>query len=149
MEHTFILNFCFSFKAEFRFYWLQSKFFDEPQMGVKSPGNRYPLVRVPFVSCTIPNMEALMVESELPTWTPLDGLLFYHKFGMYTPNVSPLVGWLKPFMLPEVLNVSVSDFYLQKKPVNYVSIRHHLKMESSKEAHEPEELMIVQDGITC
>jgi hypothetical protein len=38
----------------------------------------------------------------------LDGLLFYHRRAHYTPGVSSLVGWLKPFMLPTILNVPVS-----------------------------------------
>lgn len=33
----------------------------------------------------------------------LDGLLFYHKFAHYTSGVTPLVGWLYPFMVNEVL----------------------------------------------
>lgn len=39
---------------------------------------------------------------------PLDGILFYHKRVNYLPGVTPLVGWLKGYMLPEMLNVQVS-----------------------------------------
>jgi snurportin-1 len=39
---------------------------------------------------------------------PLDGILFYHKRVHYLPGVTPLVGWLKGYMLPEMLNVQVS-----------------------------------------
>jgi snurportin-1 len=38
---------------------------------------------------------------------PLDGILFYHKRVHYLPGVTPLVGWLKGYMLPEMLNVQV------------------------------------------
>ena len=38
---------------------------------------------------------------------PLDGILFYHKRVNYLPGVTPLVGWLKGYMLPEMLNVQV------------------------------------------
>ncbi len=39
----------------------------------------------------------------------LDGLLFYHKQGHYFHGATPLVGWLKPFMLPEVIGVAVPE----------------------------------------
>ena len=37
----------------------------------------------------------------------LDGLMFYHKKTAYTTGETPLVGWLKPFMVPEVLGISI------------------------------------------
>ena len=37
----------------------------------------------------------------------LDGLMFYHKKTAYTAGETPLVGWLKPFMVPEVLGISI------------------------------------------
>ena len=46
----------------------------------------------------------------------LDGLLFYHKELHYTPGVTPLIGWLKPWMLPEILSVPVPDSIMAKKP---------------------------------
>ena len=33
--------------------------------------------------------------------------MFYHKKTAYTAGETPLVGWLKPFMVPEVLGVSI------------------------------------------
>ena len=41
------------------------------------------------------------------TTIELDGLMFYHKKTAYTSGETPLVGWLKPFMVPEVLGVSI------------------------------------------
>lgn len=46
----------------------------------------------------------------------LDGILFYHKQTHYTTGSTPLVGWLKPWMLPEVLRVSVPQKYIDSKP---------------------------------
>nr|XP_037268259.1 snurportin-1-like isoform X2 [Rhipicephalus microplus] len=46
----------------------------------------------------------------------MDGLLFYHKKGHYFEGVSPLVGWLKPYMVPEILGTSVDPHYLEKQP---------------------------------
>ena len=72
-------------------------------------------------------MRTLLVETAANCdWQALDGLLFYHKLGFYTPGTTPLVGWLKPFMLPEVLNVAVPDVYAGKKPAGYVNIQQHV-----------------------
>ena len=73
-----------------------------------------------------------MNEADAAVWNPLDGLLFYHKLGFYTPNVTPLVVWLKPFMLPEVLNVRVPESFLQKILPNYESVRQYSKRNKNK-----------------
>lgn len=39
-------------------------------------------------------------EGHCPT---LDGLLFYHKKAHYVGGETPLVGWLYPYMVPEVI----------------------------------------------
>ena len=44
----------------------------------------------------------------------IDGLLFYHKRTHYVPGSTPLVGWLKPYMLPEMLGIPVPS-HLSKK----------------------------------
>ena len=43
-------------------------------------------------------------------------MLFFHKRTHYTCGRTPLVGWLKPYMLPEILGVSVPDAYLAGAP---------------------------------
>lgn len=46
----------------------------------------------------------------------LDGVLFYHKRAHYVAGQTPLVGWLKPFMLPEIVGVAVpEEFTLGKE----------------------------------
>ena len=60
-------------------------------------------------------MEQFIVDTLSETWS-LDGLLFYHKNGHYTPGSCPLVLWLKPFMLPDILNVVVPEVYMQTNP---------------------------------
>lgn len=57
---------------------------------------------------------------------PLDGLLFYHRKALYTFGYTPLVTWLKPFMLPEVLGIFISS-PLDKKPDDYVNFEHHIQ----------------------
>lgn len=46
----------------------------------------------------------------------VDGLLFYHKQTHYTPGSTPLVGWLRPYMLPEILGLAVPPTALTAKP---------------------------------
>ena len=46
----------------------------------------------------------------------LDGLLFYHKQTHYTSGSTPLVGWLKPWMLPDMLGVPVPDSIMASRP---------------------------------
>ncbi|XP_018396786.1 PREDICTED: snurportin-1 [Cyphomyrmex costatus] len=57
---------------------------------------------------------------------PLDGLLFYHREALYTYGLTPLVTWLKPFMLSEVLGISVPSPF-DEKPDNYISFEHHVQ----------------------
>jgi len=39
----------------------------------------------------------------------LDGILFYNKKAHYSPGLTPLVRWLKGYMLPEMLKVQVKN----------------------------------------
>lgn len=44
----------------------------------------------------------------------------------YRRGFSPLVGWLKPYMIPEVLNIPVSQEYMERKPLWYLSFSDHM-----------------------
>lgn len=46
----------------------------------------------------------------------VDGVLFFHKRTHYICGRTPLVGWLQPCMLPEILGVPVPDVYLAGVP---------------------------------
>lgn len=46
----------------------------------------------------------------------MDGLLFYHKQTHYSPGSTPLVGWLRPYMVSDVLGVAVPACPLTTKP---------------------------------
>lgn len=53
----------------------------------------------------------------------LDGINFYNPEGMYTTGESPLVLWLKVFMLPEILHLPINDQLIELyRPPNYVNI---------------------------
>ncbi|EDO34636.1 predicted protein [Nematostella vectensis] len=46
----------------------------------------------------------------------VDGLLFFHKRTHYSQGRTPLVGWLKPYMLPEILGIPVSPEIIASAP---------------------------------
>ncbi|XP_078541214.1 snurportin-1 isoform X2 [Lissotriton helveticus] len=73
-------------QTDFRFFWIESKVQEE---------------------------EGLDVITRL---NPVDGLLFYHKMTHYTPGSTPLVGWLKPYMVSDILGMTVPSGPLTTKP---------------------------------
>lgn len=50
------------------------------------------------------------------TPSQVDGLLFYHRETHYTPGSTPLVGWLRPYMVPDILGIEVPQCPLTTKP---------------------------------
>lgn len=110
------------FQAEFRSYWLTSKWKElSLDLTDNSDNNYAKLVLLPHYS--ISDLAALM--GSYPIFSDnnpeLDGLLFYHKHGFYEPGRTPLVGWIKPFMLPEKLNVPVHEAYMIGKDSEDIS----------------------------
>lgn len=57
----------------------------------------------------------------------LDGILFYHKEAHYEPGCSPLVGWLKAFMVPEILGIPMPNWVLKQAPSDYVNVRNSIE----------------------
>lgn len=106
----------FDSEAEFRLYWKDEKFSEVSQPAEFPEGSRRcRFVTLPYHPCTPEAIHSLM-NSPLPFKDELDGLLFYHKKAHYHEGVSPLVGWLKPYMVPEILGIAVSPHYLEKQP---------------------------------
>ncbi|XP_035667096.1 snurportin-1-like [Branchiostoma floridae] len=89
-------------ETDFRFYWLQTKLQEEP--GVAEHSNTNPFV---FVALKNTPCQRLSIQQRLAETFPyeVDGLLFFHKRTHYTFGSSPLVGWLKPHMLPDILGI--------------------------------------------
>lgn len=46
----------------------------------------------------------------------MDGLLFYHRQTHYTPGSTPLVGWLRPYMVTDILGIEVPAGPLTARP---------------------------------
>ena len=82
---------------------------ETPELGNQSRLNPYPFKFLPAFSCEPKALDQIFNFD--PNFEfdpiPLDGILFYHKRVNYLPGVTPLVGWLKGYMLTEMLNVQV------------------------------------------
>jgi hypothetical protein len=55
----------------------------------------------------------------------LDGLLFYHKKAHYTFGASPLVVWLKAYMVPEILGIDIPCELAALAPSSYTGFGSH------------------------
>ncbi|KAL3097330.1 hypothetical protein niasHT_021434 [Heterodera trifolii] len=84
-----------------------------PEQDAVEPKPRRDMKFVPVPSCACSPDE---IGQFMRTLFPfrLDGLLFYYNSAFYIPEQTPLVGWLKPWMLPEVLGVPVPEFYKEE-----------------------------------
>ncbi|KAF7258227.1 hypothetical protein EG68_04376 [Paragonimus skrjabini miyazakii] len=52
----------------------------------------------------------------------LDGILFYHEAVIYETGATPLVGWLKPYMLPEWFpHLNFHPDYMRDIPTDYTT----------------------------
>lgn len=104
--------------AAFRFYWIRSKF-DEFDHGKVHQGNQYPFHHIDRADFDHPEEVDGML-SRCPLWEEnkpgLDGFLLYHKQAHYTHGKTPLVGWLLPWMIPEMLGYAVHADYLKLRP---------------------------------
>ncbi|XP_054278403.1 snurportin-1-like [Macrosteles quadrilineatus] len=102
--------------AQFRLYWLNCKLAEVTQSFAKeSLGSDIYNVFLPphCVPYTLPATLAQHQPNEV------DGVLFYHNCAPYVSGQTPLVGWLKPYMLPERLGMVVPQGYMDLKPADY------------------------------
>ncbi|KAG8292506.1 hypothetical protein J6590_037637 [Homalodisca vitripennis] len=70
---------------------------------------------------------------------PVDGILFYHNGAPYISGQTPLVGWLKPYMLPERFGVQVPQEYLEQRPQNYQNLEQWVEKVSHKHSKKNQE----------
>lgn len=110
-------------EAQFRFFWLKSKFeeFNDNELEVSNMEVNFKRFNL-LASTDMDDKETTARTFQTyPLWKnnspELDGFLFYHKEASYTCGSTPLVCWLFPFMVEEVLNISVNS--LHERPPNY------------------------------
>ncbi|NWU90534.1 SPN1 protein, partial [Upupa epops] len=100
-------------QTDFRFFWLSSKIHEEEGLGEKSKINPFKFVGLQnFPSSSESLCKVLAMDFPFE----VDGLLFYHKETHYTPGSTPLVGWLRPYMVPEILGLTMPATVLTAKP---------------------------------
>ena len=100
-------------ETEFRFYWLKTKLLEQPQLADESKQNQYKFMAAETNPCDRQSIyDALATERQYE----IDGILFYHKQAHYHPGNTPLVGWLKVYMIPEIIAMNVPEKYLQNVP---------------------------------
>ena len=98
---------------EFRFYWLRTKLSECKGINEISRINPYKFVALDSFSSSKDSLATLLSK---PWPLEVDGLLFFHKLGHYLSRQSPLVVWLKPHMVTDILGVPVSDEFLACAP---------------------------------
>lgn len=132
-EASIIIDVCWIFQAEFRLYWLKSKFEDTQNLQTGNTSrNTYPILPLPYASCNEATCE--IVDKSLAL-EPLDGFLFFHREGQYTNGRSPLVLWLKPFMINEVLGIAIPPS-LDDRPDGYIDFQHYIESRKSRSKDE-------------
>lgn len=70
------------------------------------------------------------VENQIEPRT--DGLLFYHKETHYTSGPTPLVTWLKPYMLAEILHIETSQRIADTVPSDYATARQAIEADKNR-----------------
>ncbi|XP_004872110.1 snurportin-1 [Heterocephalus glaber] len=99
-------------QTDFRFYWMHSKL-PEEGLGEKTKLNPFKFVGLKNFPCT---SESLCKVLAMDFPFEVDGLLFYHKQTHYSPGSTPLVGWLRPYMVSDILGMAVPEGLLTTKP---------------------------------
>jgi len=130
--------------TEFRLSWVQQKFIENRDILMDtSRTHPYRFTPLPIYQCSRESISSAL-NSKLPFEDKLDGLLIYHKNVHYMPGKTPLVGWLKGYMVPELLNIQVDDEYMCQQPSDYGGMKVFLKktfdkVERLKKADEDKE----------
>ncbi|KAL0601616.1 Snurportin-1, partial [Plecturocebus cupreus] len=127
-------------QTDFRFYWIHSKLPEEEGLREKTKLNPFKFVGLKNFSCT-PESLCDVLSMDFPF--EVDGLLFYHKQTHYSPGSTPLVGWLRPYMVSDVLGVAVPAGPLTTKPEyaghQFQQIMEHKKSQKEKLTHKASE----------
>uniref|UniRef100_A0A8B9RAX3 Snurportin-1 n=1 Tax=Astyanax mexicanus TaxID=7994 RepID=A0A8B9RAX3_ASTMX len=99
--------------TEFRFYWLQSKAEEVDGLSEVAKRNPFRFVNLNSISCSTESIQKALAHDYSFS---VDGLLFYHRETHYTPGSTPLVGWLRPYMVADILGIEVPQCPLTTKP---------------------------------
>lgn len=111
-----------------RLYWINNKIcetkeFKECDIDI----NKYPILPLQNINCDS-DLSFALTQLELKS---IDGFLFYHRNAHYYSGYTPLVTWLKSFMLPEVLGIFVPSSF-DEKPDNYINFEHYMQQNKKR-----------------
>lgn len=115
-----------------RSYWLRSKF-DEEEFKIFSP-DEIKLKLIDSYDCA-DHLRVTQCYQTCPIFndeTELDGYLYYHKEGSYTFGECPLVLWLFPFMVEEMIPGHQVHPDYNEKPENYTNCFEFIKAFNDK-----------------
>ncbi|XP_052276684.1 uncharacterized protein LOC127875954 isoform X2 [Dreissena polymorpha] len=122
--------------TDFRFFWMLSKLQEVPEAGEVSKINPYKFIPLQYHACKKDTLQNVFESAT----QQFDGCLFYHRQAHYTFGRSPLVIWLKPYMVPEMLGIPVPDSMTTEKPANYTTYEQHLtQVKETRERQEREQ----------
>ena len=100
--------------TEFRLYWLTSKLGEAgDDLLNQTTLNPYKFMPLEFHNCTMSTLSHIF---SIPYPIEVDGVLFLHKSTHYVLGRSPLALWLKPHMIPMILNIPVTQEFLNCAP---------------------------------
>lgn len=122
-------------ETEFRLYWMNEKWQERPELMEVSKFNPLKFVPLPSFPCTPESISSAVASANFE----IDGLLFYHKRTHYMFGSTPLVVWLKPYMLPEILGISVPDRQLTHQPSTYTDYATHMRQVAEDKEKRQEE----------
>lgn len=113
-------------EAEFRFYWLKSKFTENVEYSFCEP---FKFVLMDCIPAQRPLIQDAMfgcLEIDGNNFF-YDGVVFYHKESHYYFCDTPLVGWLASYMLTELLQIDVGPEHLVRKPDDYIDVHDYIR----------------------
>ena len=84
---------------------------------------------------------------EKPFQFQVDGVLFYHKEAHYSPGYTPLVGWLKAYMLPEVLSIPMPKWIVDTAPSDYVDAKQTIEHSNKNEIERKNRLSLAKTEV--
>ncbi|KAL7980362.1 hypothetical protein Chor_014691 [Crotalus horridus] len=90
-------------QTDFRFYWLHSKMEEEMVLSEKSRLNPYRFVGLKSYSCNAASLCEVLA-------------MTFPFEAHYNPGSTPLVGWLRPYMVSDILGIAVPSCPLTSKP---------------------------------
>lgn len=117
----------------FRRFWIKSKFMED---NIRCYDASMELKIAPDYDFSNPHSvyECFQRHPMFDDDTKLDGFLFYHKESSYTFGETPLVLWLFPFMIDEILTMfRVNKIYMNDRPLNYKNYLEYIKEFNAKQ----------------